>query len=572
MKRKRFIQQVALALGAVTFSDNFFAPVSRHHRLIVNLKNPKRFTSFFTEFTAVNIGKGRRRQMAGIDMNLVYKADEYISEYRGKHPEISKANVDDKTLFFDKIYDNLEPYEQRLHHNFYIDCDSLRKLNILKERAESNPEINFAQIDTYKRHTYIPNDPLYSTLWGLARINCSQAWDFTEGDDIIVAVVDSGTDITHPDLAANLWTGPNGNHGFNLLDYRRFYDITPSSVHGTHVAGTIAALSNNNVGVVGVAPKSKILTLKALPNGTDITMANAIYYAIKSNAKVINNSWGPIGREETNHLVAEVIDIAAEKNIAVVFAAGNDSDDVRYYAPANHPRVIAVGATNTVDRRASFSNYGDLISVSAPGENILSLQAGNRGYTSLSGTSMAAPHVAGLAALLIKLRPSLTFEQLKTFITKNADAILTDKPLGSGRINAQRVVQDLIVTTPLSVHLKITGNLHDHDSLSSDENCPFTYDFDKQLYPNNQLNTDQFDIPKCDDEVWARFNLTYSMDLQKNFSIAGTVTLYDDDDFQGSQTFNAVVNFGADKLAAKGSASDRENEDSMTYEIFVRNI
>lgn len=223
--------------------------------------------------------------------------------------------------------------------------------------------------------------------------------------------------------------------------------------HGTHVAGTIAAVGNNEIGVIGVAPKVKIMALKIFPNAFDSVAAKALRYAVDHGAKVLNNSWGPINRRPSNRTVENALDYVYEKGAIAVFAAGNSSDDTKYYSPANYEKTIAVSAVNKNDKRGSFSNYGEVVEVAAPGVNILSLKARSNDYISegFSGTSMAAPHVSGLVALILSKKSTLTFEEVKTIVKESADEIETDKYIGSGRVNAYKALNhNLLIGTTSS--------------------------------------------------------------------------------------------------------------------------
>jgi len=310
----------------------------------------------------------------------------------------------------------------------------------------------------------------YEDLWGLKSIEADKAWGISQGEGIVVAVIDTGVDYNHEDIAENIWINSgeipdnafddDGNgcvddvHGFDFA----YNDGDPMDghYHGTHCAGTIAAVGNNAKGVIGVAPKARIMAVKGLSDsgsGNTAILANCIKYAADNGAHVLSNSWGPGGRRPSDPGLEGAIDDAYSLGCVVVFAAGNSDDDVGYYSPANYSKTVAVAATDSNDQRAGFSNYGDLIDVAAPGVDILSLRAndiitsrvvGPEGkYSRKSGTSMACPHVAGLAAGILTLNPSLSQEEVRTYIKDCADSIVTDRPVGAGRINAKRVMQNI---------------------------------------------------------------------------------------------------------------------------------
>jgi subtilisin family serine protease len=286
---------------------------------------------------------------------------------------------------------------------------------------------------------YIPADPLYSELYGLKKMDCEKAWDYTSGKEVIVAVIDTGVDYNHPDLKNNMWVDSAGNHGYNFsednnnpMDYHS---------HGTHVSGTIASTGNNSIGIVGVAFNAKIMAVKIFPNAVDTVCSKAIVYAVDNGAKVINNSWGPTAKRPSNPVVEQAIDYAVSKGVTVVFAAGNNADDVKNYSPANYHNVFCVAATDKNDEVAGFSNYGDNVLITAPGKDIVSLKFNSFEYTVMSGTSMAAPHMSGLAALIISKFPSLSLTEIREKVKNNVDKINSVNPVGSGRVNAFKAVR-----------------------------------------------------------------------------------------------------------------------------------
>ncbi len=336
---------------------------------------------------------------------------------------------------------------------------------------------------------YVPDDYYYAATgsWGQTyddlyalksdKLNCQAMWDLALGDGTIVAVIDTGVDLSHEDLTANLWLNTaeipdNGldddNNGYTDDIYGYDFsdqDADPSDYigHGTHCAGIIGAVGNNTIGIIGVCPNTRVMALKAFPNAYDDVLAQAIRYAADNGADVLSNSWGPSSRKESNPIVEDAIDYACALGCVVVFSAGNEDDDVRYYSPANYHKTITVAATDHTDTKASFSNYGSAVDISAPGMDILSLRAdgtdmyqGSTGYTSgerfvpafnpaaryyrANGTSMACPYVAGLAAQIISYFPTYTNEMVTGRIIGSADNIDASNSqyidlLGSGRVN-----------------------------------------------------------------------------------------------------------------------------------------
>jgi subtilisin family serine protease len=323
----------------------------------------------------------------------------------------------------------------------------------------------------------IPNDPRFHELWGLrntgqsggtpdADIDAPEAWTLEIGKrDGVIAVVDTGIDYTHPDLIDNMWHNPNEIPGNGIDDdhngyiddvygidtYNQDSDPFDDNGHGTHCAGTIGAVGNNGIGVTGVNWMTKIMALKFMGSGgygftDDVIECMEYSIAMKErgiDVRVLSNSWGG---NENSQALHDAISAAGSHGILFVAAAGNSAqnNDLSPSYPASYPNdnVISVAATNRKDDLASFSNWGgSTVDVGAPGESILSTTPGNT-YTSYSGTSMATPHVSGLAALIMAMHPSYSYLQVKTSILSTVDkpSSLHGKVLSNGRINAWRAL------------------------------------------------------------------------------------------------------------------------------------
>ena len=367
-------------------------------------------------------------------VNRLYSIQELVTIFRQRDIEVSSQYANDEELFEEQIFQTLQEDEKIMYHTFLIECETEARASSIFNQLENLLAIKFVQYDELnEEYDLVPNDPKYNQQWGLKKIGCESAWDLSLGANVVVAVVDSGVDHNHPDIAQNMWKNAAGNYGYDFSNNST--NTLDSSGHGTHVAGTIAALTNNGIEVAGVAPSAKIMAVKIFPNAIDSVCAKGIKYAVDNGAKVINCSWGPRTVRPSNPTVETAIEYAYNKGVVVVFAAGNSNDDVIKYSPANFLRVISVGASDQQDKRANFSNWGKNVRVAAPGVNILSLSRNTSGSYSSDGTSMAAPHVAGLIALILKINPTYSFDVLKYFIVQHADAITTDKPVGK-RINA----------------------------------------------------------------------------------------------------------------------------------------
>ena len=336
----------------------------------------------------------------------------------------------------------------------------------------------------------LPNDPMLSSLWGLQQssnvdIDAPQAWELTNGsDDVVVAVVDTGVDYTHPDLRDNMWVNPgevpdnglddDGNgivddvHGARYIDisyepnppsgYAHPGDPMDNHYHGTHVAGTIGARGNNALGVVGVNWRVKIMALKFLNayGGTTWGAISALSYVLDMkrrgvNVVVTNNSWGGGGFSQD---LVNVIAQHRDNQILFAAAAGNSgaNADINPMYPAAYSleNIISVAALAQSGSLASFSNYGvSSVDLAAPGVGTWSTSPGG-GYRSLSGTSMATPHVAGAAALLAGLRPDLSWSELKNVLLDSAAyrAELDGKVAGARFLNLNSALQRGIQRPP----------------------------------------------------------------------------------------------------------------------------
>ena len=314
----------------------------------------------------------------------------------------------------------------------------------------------------------IPNDPRYSQLWGMnnsgqtggtagADISAELAWDLGKGTgQTIIAVVDTGVDYNHPDLKANMWTNTGEVPGNGVDDDKNGYvddyygydtankdgDPMDDDSHGTHVAGTIGAVGNNNVGVVGVAWKTRIMAVKSLgtSGGSFADVVAGFDYAVANGAKIVNMSLGGRGGSPGDFAEVAIIN-AGKKGVILVAAAGNDgtNNDTSPFYPANYTaaNIVSVAATDDKDGLAGFSNYGlESIDIGAPGVDIMSTLP-NNSYGAQNGTSMAAPMVAGALVVMMDQSPGLTYQQYIAKLYKGADLIpsLAGKTTTGARLN-----------------------------------------------------------------------------------------------------------------------------------------
>lgn len=331
-----------------------------------------------------------------------------------------------------------------------VSASGVRKVAVAPGSEEStaralsgSPLVEYAEPNYIRSASYAPNDPRYNDQWALPKINAPSAWDITTGSPaIIVAIIDTGIDIGHPDRPQNL-----------LLGADFIVDPTGGTLvsgdpqgHGTHVAGIVAARMNNGAGVTGVAPGVTIMSVRVLDaqgSGDTYTTARAITYAADHGAKIISLSLAGLDKSTAEE---QAVNYAYGKGALVVAAAGNcyegGVDCGNQINPANYPgaleHVVAAAATDVNDAHARYSETGSYVDLAAPGNSILSTCI-NSAYCRKSGTSMATPYVAGVAALAWSANPSLTADQIDSILRRSAldlGAPGRDDVFGQGRVDA----------------------------------------------------------------------------------------------------------------------------------------
>lgn len=327
-----------------------------------------------------------------------------------------------------------------------------------------DPLVEYAEPNYLRYLRRTPNDASYASLWGLPKINAPGAWDLTTNcGSVVVAVIDSGADYNHPDLAANIWANSDETAGNGIDDdangkiddtlgwdfVSEDNDPMDANGHGTHVAGTIGAVGDNAIGITGLCWGAKIMVLQAFDAAGNATVADTIEamdYARRNGAKIVNASYS-----DTQFSQAEKDAIAQLNSDGILFvaAAGNegvDNDQTPSY-PAGYdlPNIIAVAASDSNDLLATFSNFGPTtVHVAAPGVSVFSTYPDDT-YAFESGSSMAAPHVSGLAALVWSLNPGLSPPQVKARIQDCVDRIpnLEGFIFTVGRINADNSLRNI---------------------------------------------------------------------------------------------------------------------------------
>jgi len=335
-------------------------------------------------------------------------------------------------------------------------------LSELASELASDPAVAYAEPNYLVRRSGVPNDPQFSDQWALEKIQAIQAWDLAKGSyDVKVGVIDTGIDYNHPDLQGNIWKNPgetpaNGidDDGNGYIDDVYGWDFVNADNdpmdghnHGTHVAGTIAAATNNSKQVSGVAWHTKLVALKFLSDGGwgyTSDAIDAIAYCVAMDIPISNNSWGGGGYSQA---LKDVINESGDAGHLFCAAAGNsgtDNDQSPHY-PSNYdsPNVVSVAASDPNDQLAYFSCFGEIsVDLAAPGTGILNLIA-NGGSAYMSGTSMATPHVAGAAAVLLSQNPNARHQELKNLLMNSTDPIdaFQGKMVSGGRLNLFEAVQ-----------------------------------------------------------------------------------------------------------------------------------
>jgi hypothetical protein len=353
-----------------------------------------------------------------------------------------------------------------------------------------NSDIEYAEPIYRRDFHYTPNDPDFNKQWGVSKINAVQAWDKSRGsEEVVVAVIDSGTDIFHEDLAANMWTNPheipddgidndeNGKiddvNGWDMvgnISTNQYYmgqfqeDNNPannSNTHGTNVAGCVSGVADNGKGIAGIGYKVKIWPIKCASEQISqgiLRGYHAILYASSfEEIKIINCSWGGPGFSITEE---DIINTAFERGCLVVTSAGNDGMNVDNGGayPACYKNCFSIGMTRSNDKAYVMSNWGYLVDVYAPGVSVYTTEAGNR-YKKATGTSFSSPMTAGIAALLLSYRPDYTHKQLWHQIRSSSDNVVNPDDRGRyyGRANAYNALNENKLPGIEAISAKLIG-------------------------------------------------------------------------------------------------------------------
>lgn len=466
-----------------------------------------------------------------------------------------------------------------------------RKSKEFLENCQHLKEIEYIEPNYLGQADLVPDDPQYSTQWSLEKLEMPVVWKITQGStQTVVAVIDTGVDYNHPDLAQNIWINhseipANGldDDQNGLVDDYRGYDfstlpqgkIADSDAmddygHGSHMAGIIGAIGNNHQGVAGLNWNVKIMALKALDStgtGTIADASQAIYYAVNNNAQIINCSFGFLADSQT---LKDAVSYAAQHNVLVVASAGNYNWDVKQY-PAAYQEVVAVAALNKEDKKAAFSNFGSYVDLAAPGVEIFSTSL-NGGYRYFSGTSQACPMVTGAAALLKAYRASASSAELLEILKNSATDITDPKGEGAnltgwdeytgwGRVNILNALKSLGANVDYSAPTMVIisrpdGTVFDElcsirakifsDYQINSQKLYFSFDSQKYQIPekyfnsqNGELNINLYEILKDAPPVTGEHQIEISAEDIKGGSAVISLTLNFSNEFRLTQ----VVNF-----------------------------
>ncbi|WP_086757481.1 S8 family serine peptidase [Nostoc sp. 106C] len=399
---------------------------------------------------------------------------------------------------------------------------------------------------------WTPNDTYFDSLWGLKKIDAPATWDHTTGSrSVIVGVVDTGVDYTHPDLAANIWTNTREIAGNGIDDDKNGYvddihgwdfgdgdnnptDDHPRGGHGTHVSGILGASGNNSLGVIGVSPNVSIMPTKHFSSsdteGYLWDVPQGIYYAVNNKAKIINLSFGSSSFDQEQY---NALKYAYDRGVLVIAAAGNSNQntDTTPHYPANYdlPNIISVTATDENDQLAYFSNYGvNSVDLAAPGVNIKSTLPNNQ-YDEWNGTSMAVPYVSGAAALLLATNPNLSVLDLRYALLSSVDKLdsLQGKTNTGGRLNVLKAYQqvagnnnpqpDSLTTTTVvasdaaKIHIEAENYNNAYDTTSGNAGGKYRRDLNVDIENTSDIGGG-YDVTAIQTGEW----LTYNVNISEN--------------------------------------------------------
>ena len=451
--------------------------------------------------------------------------------------------------------------------------------------------VDFAEPNYRMQAAAVPNDQFYGVLWGLPDINAETAWDTrTDSSSIIVGVIDSGVEYDHPDLVDNMWTNSDEIAGNGIDDDGNGYvddffgydfdnedpDPRDDNGHGTHVAGTIGARGNNSIGVTGVGWNASLMALKVIGTGSNADVARAIDYATDNGAKITNNSYGYAGSNVGgSQTISNAVGRAKDAGVLYVVAAGNSRSTI----PASnmdgsfnswpaelskvHDNVITVAATDSDGSFASYSHWGtESVQIAAPGTQIGSTYT-NGGYVYSSGTSMAAPHVAGAAALLWAERPELSYLDIK------------DAMLSTARPEHLNLVGDGVLDLGAAMDLIKTNGNQGNAPVAVDDTATVAEDSEVSVAvlsndsdaDGDTLTIESFTQGTNGSVVISGSNLVYTPSANFNGSDSFTYTINDGTGLTDTATVSVTVTAVNDNPVANDDSATTEEDVAVTISL-----
>lgn len=462
--------------------------------------------------------------------NIMYLSNEVVIKLKPL-PQLLKGQFPVLSTHIENYFNTIQTIEKisfikinqkegdDLSRIYILKYNSTKDPFIISEELKAFQEIEWAEPKFVYNITFDPNDSLYSTQASLMKIKANLAWDITKGDtNVVIAIIDTGVDWDHPDLAANIWhnkaeipdngVDDDGNgfvddfNGWDLGGLNGTADNNPMEDrpdHGTHVAGIASGVTNNGTGISSIGYSCKIMPVKTsrddVRNPQSVALVSfgfeGIIYAVNNNADIINCSWGGSG---FSRLGQETINYAIQNGSLLVCAAGNDNENTAFY-PASYEGAISVGSSDLNDTKSSYSNYGKDVDVMAPGASIISTWQDNT-YILNSGTSMASPFAAGLSALIKSRFPTYTPLQIGEQLRATTDDIYNVNPsinflLGKGRINALNAVLNVNAKSVRAVDVRFTDQAPggNNDSIfTAGETLTINITFTNYLNPMSLLN------------------------------------------------------------------------------------
>lgn len=531
-----------------------------------------------------------------LDGRLFVKVEDDVP-LKGESGEYSPDDVDPEALAFlkDQVgelgvskvgrpFHGLQGEAPALKRTYRVHFEEVEEVDAFIRDLEEHPAVEYAEKVPRHEFFYSPNDPYFTgnNQWYLPQISAENAWDISFGDpNITVAITDNAIDTSHEDLNGALWQNPgevpndgNDNDNNGYTDDYRGYDVgendpdpspaNSSTMHGTHVAGLAGAETDNSTGIASIGFGVSIMAVKiADANGNLTAGYDGITYAADNGADVINMSWGGGQSSSTGQ---NAVTYAYNQGAVLVAAAGNSSTNTQFY-PAAYNEVISVGATDQNDEKASFSNYGSWIDISAPGTQMASSVPWDD-YDYTQGTSMASPVVAGLCGLMLSHNPSLSQNEVENCLKSTADPVqgTYSSDMGAGRINAEQAMQCVDAMTSSAAYDAGITQIHQ----PSGSFCDSIFDPEVELknYGDSTLNSVDINY-RIDNGTLKTESWTGSLTTNQT----ANVTLPTEDTTTGTYTFTAYTtnpNGNNDTVNSNDTASTNftiDNGTSVTLEL-----